>query len=144
MKKLLVLIPLLILSLQGFSQTDTSKVIAFAPDTGNVILSSRVAKLIIKDLIHYDGVKKELELTQFKVVKLNELVSQKDTAISILKQKDANNMLLISQKDEQLRLSRELTKKLQTEIKMQKIGKSFYKSAAIIGGLLATYILLIN
>ena len=125
-------------SLASYSQTDITN----NTDTSNVIISSRVARLILKDLIMFDGCKEELKLTQLKVTKLEERESQKDTSISILKQKDENNSMMLLQKDEQLKISKELSQKLQKEVKLNKIEKKFYKISSIIGLVLTTYFIL--
>jgi len=113
------------LNLNSFSQTDTSK----------VVLPAKTARLIIKDLIEGDGCKMAMQQTNIKIQKLEEREAQKDTAITILKQKDSTNKYIISQKDEQLRLCKELSEKLQKEIRghktknfLLKIG--FFGSAA--------------
>lgn len=95
------------LNLSIFSQTDTSK----------VVLSAKVARLVIKDLIEGDGCKLEMQQTNIKIQKLEEREAQKDTAITILKQKDSTNKFIILQKEEQLRLCNELSESLQKEIK---------------------------
>jgi hypothetical protein len=90
----------------------------------------------------FDGCKEELKLTQLKVTKLEERESQKDTSISILKQKDENNSMMLLQKDEQLKISKELSQKLQKEVKLNKIEKKFYKISSIIGLVITTYFIL--
>jgi len=129
---------MLTVSLAGYSQTD----IINNTDTSNVVISSRVARLILKDLVMFDGCKEELKLTQLKVTKLEERESQKDTSISILKQKDENNSMMLLQKDEQLKISKELSQKLQKEVKLNKIEKKFYKISSIIGLVITTYFIL--
>ena len=76
------------------------------------------------------------------MTKLEERESQKDTSISILKQKDENNSMMLLQKDEQLKISKELSQKLQKEVKLNKIEKKFYKISSIIGLVLTTYFIL--
>ena len=125
-------------SLAGYSQIGITN----NTDTSNVVISSRVARLILKDLIMFDGCKEELKLTQLKVTKLEERESQKDTSISILKQKDENNSMMLLQKDEQLKISKELSQKLQKEVKLNKIEKKFYKISSIIGLVVTTYFIL--
>jgi hypothetical protein len=125
-------------SLAGYSQIGITN----NTDTSNVVISSRVARLILKDLILFDGCKEELKLTQLKVTKLEERESQKDTSISILKQKDENNSMMLLQKDEQLKISKELSQKLQKEVKLNKIEKKFYKISSIIGLVITTYFIL--
>ena len=72
------------LSLNSFSQTDTTK----------VTLPTKVVRLAAKDLVRYDGCKEELKLTQEKVIKLEARETQKDTIISLLESKDKNNLFL--------------------------------------------------
>lgn len=129
---------MLTVSLAGYSQIGITN----NTDTSNVVISSRVARLILKDLIMFDGCKEELKLTQLKVTKLEERESQKDTSISILKQKDENNSMMLLQKDEQLKISKELSQKLQKEVKLNKIEKKFYKISSIIGLVVTTYFIL--
>ena len=129
---------MLTVSLAGYSQIGITN----NTDTSNVVISSRVARLILKDLIMFDGCKEELKLTQLKVTKLEERESQKDTSISILKQKDENNSMMLLQKDEQLKISKELSQKLQKDVKLGKIEKKFYKIISIIGLVLTTYFIL--
>ena len=80
------------LSLNSFSQTDTTK----------VTLPTKVVRLAAKDLVRYDGCKVELKLTQDKVIKLQEREAQKDTIINFLTVKDKNNQFIIGQKDVQI------------------------------------------
>ena len=129
---------MLTVSLAGYSQIGITN----NTDTSNVVISSRVARLILKDLIMFDGCKEELKLTQLKVTKLEERESQKDTSISILKQKDENNSMMLLQKDEQLKISKELSQKLQKVVKLNKIEKKFYKISSIIGLVVTTYFIL--
>lgn len=129
---------MLTVSLAGYSQIGITN----NTDTSNVVISSRVARLILKDLVMFDGCKEELKLTQLKVTKLEERESQKDTSISILKQKDENNSMMLLQKNEQLKISKELSQKLQKEVKLNKIEKKFYKISSIIGLVITTYFIL--
>ena len=71
------------LSWSSYSQQDTTK----------VILPTKTARLIYKDLLKYDGCKKEIKLLNDKIFKLNERETQKDTIISLLTTKDKNNQL---------------------------------------------------
>jgi len=141
MKKLILLTILVLTSLSCFSQTDTNKV--KTSDTTKVVLSPEVAKQIVKDLIMYDGCKEELKLTQDKVIKLEEREIQKDTIISLLKDKDNNNQFIISQKDQQIKLYDDMSKDLQKELKSQKRTTFLYKAGTVLG-IIATSFLLIT
>ena len=109
--------------MSSFSQTDTTK----------VRISSPIARLVIKDLIKYDGVTAELAATQDKVLKLEERESQKDGVIKLLEDKDKNNKFIIGTQKKQLDLSAELTEKLNKELKGQRRKTFLYKAGTVVG-----------
>ena len=117
MKKLILLISFLTLSLNSFSQTDTTK----------VTLPTKVVRLAAKDLVRYDGCKEELKLTQLKVTKLEEREAQKDTIINLLTDKDKNNQYIIGQKDVQIGEYKGMTDDLKKELKSQRNKTFWYK-----------------
>ena len=117
------------LSLSCYSQQDTTK----------VVLSTKIARLVYKDLIKYDGCKEELKLTQLKLSKVEERELHKDTIINLLTYKDKNNQFIIGKKDEQLNLSQELSSKLEKELKGQNRKLFFYKALSFVSMLTATY-----
>jgi hypothetical protein len=129
-----------LMSLNCFSQTDTSKPIN--SDTTKVVLSKEVAKQVVKDLIRLDGCQEELKLTQDKVIKLEEREAQKDTIIGLYKEKDKNNQYIIQQKDEQIKLYDDMSTKLNKELKTQKVKTFIYKLGTTVG-IIATSLLLI-
>ena len=122
MKKLILLISFLTLSLNSFSQTDTTK----------ITLPTKVVRLAAKDLVRYDGCKVELKLTQEKVIKLQEREVQKDTIISLLTDKDKNNQFIISQKDAQIVEYKGMTDDLKKEVKSQRNKTFWYKVLAFV------------
>jgi hypothetical protein len=138
MKKLILLTILALTSLNCFSQTGTNK----ESDTTKVVLTKEVAKQIVKDLIRLDGCQEELKLTQNKIIKLEEREIQKDTIISLLRDKDKNNQFVITQKDKQLQISDELSKSLGKELKSSKRSTSLYKLGTLVG-IISTSLLLI-
>ena len=122
------------MSLNSFSQTDTSK----------VVIPTKIARLIIKDLIEGDGCQLEMQQTNIKIQKLEKREAQKDTAITILKQKDSTNNYIISQKDEQLRLCKELSEKLQKEIRGHKTKNFLLKVGFFGSAATAAYLLILK
>lgn len=132
MKKLIVLIPILFLTLSSFSQTDTTK----------VRISNPIAKLVVKDLILGDGCIEELKLTQEKVIKLQTREKEKDTQIFLLEEKDKNNNFMLGKKDEQLKVSEELTNKLHKELKGQRTKTFLWKVGTYVGIITSTYLIL--
>ena len=132
MTKLILLISFLTLSLNSFSQTDTTK----------VTLPTKVVRLAAKDLVRYDGCKVELKLTQDKVIKLQEREVQKDTIIKLLNDKDKNNQFIIGQKDLQIGQYEHLTNDLQKELKGQRTKTFLYKLGTFIGVISTSYLLI--
>ena len=120
------------LSLSSFSQVDTTK----------VCIPTKTARLIVKDLIKYDGCVQELKLTQDKVTKLEEREVQKDTIIKLLTDKDKNNQFIIGQKDLQIGEYKNMTNDLQKELKGQRTKTFLYKLGAFIGVISTSYLLI--
>lgn len=120
------------LSLNSFSQTDTTK----------VCIPTKVARKVAKDLVRYDGCKEELKLTLLKVEKLQEKEVQKDTIIKLLNDKDLNNQYIIQQKDLQINQYEKLTDDLTKEIKGQRRKTFLWKLAAGATTFLSVVILL--
>ena len=123
MKKLIVLVSFLMLSLSSFSQVDTTK----------VFIPTKIARLIVQDLIRYDGCRQELTLTQEKVFKLEGREVQKDTIIKLLQEKDENNKYIIHQHELQIGQYEHLTDDLQTELKGQRTKTFLYKVGTFVG-----------
>ena len=123
--KWLMLMVLVTMSLKSFSQTVT--------DTTSIQLPNPIAKLVIKDLIEADGVKQELKLTQGKIILLENKIAFKDSIILGLDSKINNLTLINNVKDDQLDLSKELSLKLQRDLKIQKIKTKLSLGAGLVG-----------
>ena len=128
------------LSSRSFSQTVIQ---TETTDSSKVVLSVRVARLVYQDLLKYDGLKEEMGFMKLKLQKVEEREFQKDNIITILTQKDENNQFIIGKKDEQLKLSKELTDSLYKELKGQRAQTFLWKVGAF-AGLGLTSILLIG
>ena len=120
------------LSLSSFSQTDTTK----------TALPNNILRLVAKDLVRYDGCKEELKLTQLKVQKLEEREVQKDTIISLYKEKDENNKYIIRQLELQVGQYEHLTDDLQKELKGQKVKSFLWKAGTFLGVITTSFLLL--
>ena len=129
---------LVLTNLNCFSQTDISK----ESDTTKVVLSKEIAKQVVIDLIRLDGCQEELKLIQNKIIKLEERESQKDTIISLLKDKDKNNQFINNQKDRQINLYDNMSKSLEKELKSQKRTTLLYKIGTIAGIILTSTLLI--
>ena len=141
MRKLIVLTLLLLTSLSSFSQTDTTKPTT-SSDTTKVRLKVPVAKLAIKDILKGDGCEVELKLTQEKLIKTEEREKEKDSHIVLLEEKDKNNNFMLGKKDEQLKVSEELTNSLHKELKGQRTKTFLWKVGTFAGILASTYLII--
>jgi ribosomal protein S13 len=120
------------LSLSSFSQVDTTK----------VFIPTKIARLIVQDLIRYDGCKQELRLTQDKVYKLEGREVQKDTIIKLLQEKNENNKYIIHQHELQIGQYEHMTHDLQTELRGQRTKTFLWKLATFIGAATSGYLLM--
>jgi len=132
--------------LSSFSQTDTTNQKTNIPttqsDTTKIRLKVPVAKLAIKDILKGDGCVVELKLTQEKLIKTEEREKEKDSHIVLLEEKDKNNNFMLGKKDEQLKISEELTNSLHKELKGQRTKTFLWKVGTYAGIIASTYLIL--
>lgn len=131
--KLMLLIALMMMSSKGFSQNVT--------DSTSIQLKKPVAKLVIKDLITGDGVKNELALTLDKIKLFEQKLVLKDSVIFNLNSKINNFNSILLTKSDQLFLSQKLSKKLETDLKAQKIKTKLMGGAGIVAVLGVIFLL---
>ena len=124
MKKLMLLILLMIMSLKGFSQSVT--------DSTSIQLKKPIVKLVIKDLITGDGAKQELSLSLGKIKLLEQKVVLKDSIIFNLNSQLGNFESIMVTKTDQLSISQELSKRLQLDLKKQKAKTKLMGGAGIV------------
>ena len=108
--------------------------IGLAQDTQQIQLKPQVARLVVTDLLEGDQAKLEVKLLDEQVTLLKDRIYIAD---SILGKKDAiiqNYEEILGKKDDQLGISKELSKKLQTTIKKEKAKRKLYQLGT--GGLL--------
>jgi hypothetical protein len=134
--------------LSSFSQTDTTKSQTNTPvvqnDTTKIRIKVPVAKLVIKDILKGDGCAEELKETQVKVIKLETREKEKDSHIVFLEEKDKNNNFMLGKKDEQLKVSEELTNSLHKELKGQRNKTFLWKVGTYAGIIASTYLLIVK
>ena len=132
--------------MSSFSQTDTTKpetkILTTQSDTTKVRIKTPVAKLAIKDILKGDGCQLELKETQVKVIKLETREKEKDSHIVFLEEKDKNNNFMLGKKDEQLKVSEELTNSLHKELKGQRTKTFLWKVGTYAGIIASTYLIL--
>ena len=124
MKKLIPLIALMMMSLQSFSQS--------VIDTTKIQLKKPIVRLVIKDLIKGDGNKNELLIVSKKIDLLEKKVVIKDSVINKLNERVINFESMLNTKTNQIALSQELSLKLQTDLKKQKVKTKLMSGAGIL------------
>jgi len=124
MKKLVLSIFLMTMSLSSFSQTAT--------DTSSIQLRKPIAKLVIKDLIIGDGSKEQISILNAKIGLLENKIVLKDSIIFNLNTKVTNYESILNVKGDQLALSQELSKKLEKDLAKAKLKSKLVGGAGIL------------
>jgi len=124
MKKLVLSIFLMTMSLSSFSQTAT--------DTSSIQLRKPIAKLVIKDLIIGDGSKEQISILNTKIGLLENKIVLKDSIIFNLNTKVTNYESILNVKGDQLAISQELSKKLEKDLAKAKLKSKLVGGAGLL------------
>jgi hypothetical protein len=116
------------MSLVSFSQTDTDI------KDSTVVIPSKVARLIIKDLISYDATKLELKVTQEILLNTESKVSNQSLIIKQYEIKDGQYKQIITNYDSQILAYKNMTNDLQNDLRKSKV-KGFYNKFGLTLGL---------
>lgn len=108
-----------------------------------VKLQVPIVKLIIKDLVTFDGLKLQLTETEKLLQLSDKKIVLKDSIITTMETKVVNLETIITKKDEQFNLERQKSESLLKELKQEKRKGFFYKIGSGIG-VAATILLLIK
>lgn len=130
-ESLILLIVLLATSFNAFSQSDT------------VYLSNHLAKLVVKDLVSYDGLQSEYQLLKNKIATLEQKsITLQDVVTNIQLQLDNRNQVIL-QKDAQIQSYQKMTEDLKKALRREARAKKIYKIGSVIGfSMLASKLLL--
>ena len=112
-------------------------------DSTQIQLTKPVAKLVIKDLIQFDGLSKEMQTMQTILTETNDKLLTQGTLVANLKTQVENYQSIIEKKDSQMVTAGELSKELQKELKKQARAKKLYQIGSTVG-VIATAILIIQ
>lgn len=118
----------MISSLTAFSQKDTTT----APIPTKTF-PIPVVKMIVKDLLSGDSAKAVLDLTKQELDKTKEIVGLKDSVISRLNQKIELDGYIIGLERDKFKLLEGHNKKVERELKIQKIKSKIFGSLTTIG-----------
>lgn len=120
-------------SLIVFSQTDTNNKNK-TPEPVKCLPVSTF-KLIAKDLLRGDSAIAELKLSNEQIILLEQKVSLKDSVITTMQKKEENYLTIIKSQDEKYQVLEDHTKKLELQLKKEKVKNKF--KSYIGGGLIA-------
>ena len=120
---------------KGFSQSVT--------DSTKIQLTKPIARLVIKDLIQFDGLSREMETMQIILSETNYKLNNQGKLVSNLKTQVTNYQSIIEKKDAQMIEASNLSKELQKELKKQARAKKLYQIGSTVG-VVATALLLIQ
>jgi len=129
-----MLIFLIMMSLQGFSQKDTVK---------SIQLKTPIAKLVIKDLIKGDGAKIEINILGTKLSLLETKLFLKDSIIINLNKSVVTFENILYTKKSQLYIAQELSQRLQNDLKKQKVKTKLFQfgsGALLVGAIILSLI----
>ena len=123
-RNLILLIALMVISFKSFSQNATES---------TVLLTEPIARLVVKDLVSYDGLLAESKAVREQLTTLNNKVVTLEEVIKNLQAQLNNRNTVINQKDLQLVEYETMKGDLEKEIKrLSRIGK-IYKIGSAIG-----------
>jgi hypothetical protein len=104
-----------------------------------VKLKVPIVRLVIKDLVTFDGLKLQLVETKELLRLSNDKLVLKDSVITNLNGKVLNLEGIIQKKDEQFGLESQKSKELEKELKRQKRNTFLWKLGTLAGGALALF-----
>lgn len=121
-------------SWSSFSQTVT--------DTTRIVLTKPIAKLVIKDLIKFDGLEQSTKSLKQLLAETNGKLNTSLVLNKNLNLQVKNYQTIINDKDEQLKTSDFLSKDLQAELKKQARTQKLYKIGSTVGAVALALLLI--
>ena len=132
-----MLISILSLSLTAFSQVDIN-------NQPTKCFSIPVVKQITKDLLSGDSAKAQLKLTGLQLLETENKVVMKDSIISLLRVKETNYQTIIGAQDQKYSILENHTKKVELNLRKEKIKNKFTSGLAGVVILTLTFLLITN
>ena len=123
------------MSLNAFSQNAT--------DSTKIQLTKPIAKLVIKDLIQFDGLSVEMQAMQDILTETNNKLLTQSELVANLSTQVGNYQKIIEKKDAQVLTASKLSEELQKELKKQARQKKLYQIGSAVGAA-ATLLLLVQ
>ena len=114
------------MSLKGFSQSAT--------DSSTIQLTKPIARFVIKDLVQFDGLSKEMQTMQNILTETNNKLLVQTELVTNLKAQVLNYQSIVTSKDEQVSTAKAATESLQKALKKERRAKKLYQVGSAIGG----------
>jgi len=112
------------MSWNSFSQSVT--------DSTQIQLTKPIARLVIKDLIQFDGLSNEMQVMQTILTETNNKLLTQGTLVANLKTQVENYQSIIDKKDQQFDTQAELNSRLQSELKKSKLRTKLMGGAGLL------------
>lgn len=123
------------MSLNAFSQNDT--------DTTKIQLTKPVAKLVIKDLIQFDGLSVEMQTMQSILTETNNKLLTQNELVTNLQLQNNNLESVIRDLQSKYDTQAQISKEFEVAFKKQKRRTTIYKIGTTVGAV-ATVLLLVQ
>ena len=114
------------MSLKSFSQNDTV--------SSTIQLTKPIARYVIKDLIQFDGLSKEIATVQSILTETNNKLLTQTQLVANLKTQVINYQSIIDNKDGQLQAQKNATEAVEKALKRERRSKKLYQIGSAIGG----------
>jgi len=121
-RNLILLVALISVSFKSFSQTDTT-----------ILLTEPIARLVVKDLVTYDGLKAQYDITLQRLSTLESKTLTLQEVINNLQLQLQNREDVLRQKDSQIENYKSISEDLQKALKRERATKKLYKIGSVIG-----------
>ena len=106
-------------------------------------LTKPIARLVIKDLIQFDGLSDEMQTMQTILTETNNKLLTQGELVANLKTQVENYQSIIENKDSQMVEANKLSNELQKELKKQARAKKLYQIGSTVG-VVATALLILK
>ena len=123
---LILLIGSVMTSWNAFSQNDTV--------SSTIQLNKPIAKLVIKDLIQFDGLSQEMLTMQTILSETNDKLNTQGQLVANLKTQVLNYQSQIEKSQHQLKNQKDATQSLQKSLRKERRQKKLYQIGSAIGG----------
>ena len=95
-------------------------------------LTKPIARLVIKDLIQFDGLSNEMQVMQTILTETNNKLLTQSELVSNLKTQVENYQSIIDKKNQQFDTQEQLSKKLQIQLKKSKLRTKLMGGAGLL------------